>query len=236
MASTHPHWSFVLVDLRNHGDSVPCPAPHTVRAAALDVVRLAEVLACRIDVIWGHSFGGKVALEVTRHAEVGAVWSLDSPPGPYISDGDGEVERLIGTLRTLPGPFTKRGELIEAMVQRGFAEPLGHWMTTNLRRLPEGGYGWRFDLSGIEAMLADYRTMDRWDVLAREPEDRLKVALVIGGRSDRWSEGDLSRVRALEARGSVKVVWLAQAGHWLHVDAPEALAVALSRGLSGGRP
>ena len=63
----------VLPDLRNHGETagVPgFPAPHTVRAAAGDVIRLMrrelEEGGARMSLLAGHSLGGKVAMEVLQ--------------------------------------------------------------------------------------------------------------------------------------------------------------------------
>ena len=60
-----PATQFVLADLRNHGDSVPAPPPHTLSACALDLVSLSAHLGDLglpvVTTVIGHSFGGKVA-------------------------------------------------------------------------------------------------------------------------------------------------------------------------------
>lgn len=78
-------WEFVLLDLRNHGSSVGFTGPHTMAAAAQDVIRSINVYGVP-DLIVGHSLGGKVALEVARAVEVPEgkavdVWALDCVPG-----------------------------------------------------------------------------------------------------------------------------------------------------------
>lgn len=66
-------WRIVLPDLRNHGETagVPgFPAPHTVRAAAGDVIRLMQremaEKGARVSLLAGHSLGGKVVMEVLQ--------------------------------------------------------------------------------------------------------------------------------------------------------------------------
>ena len=62
-----PTWRAVLVDLRKHGASQDFPAPHTLVACA-DDLRALEKSIGRFDGVLGHSFGGKVALELVAHA------------------------------------------------------------------------------------------------------------------------------------------------------------------------
>ena len=74
-----PEWGAVLVDLREHGDSLGLPAPHSLHAAAEDVAELERSLAVPVEGALGHSFGGKVVLEWLRsrqglHTEA---WTID---------------------------------------------------------------------------------------------------------------------------------------------------------------
>src|ERR1700679_538748 len=80
LAAARPDWGFVLVDLRMHGQSQEAPPPHTLAAAAEDLVRLGVELALPIAGVMGHSFGGKVALAYTGAAprELEQVWVLDA--------------------------------------------------------------------------------------------------------------------------------------------------------------
>ena len=71
LAERLPGWRFALVDLRNHGASAGAPGPHTLSACADDLERLAEQLGAAPEVVIGHSFGGKVALEVAARAPAG---------------------------------------------------------------------------------------------------------------------------------------------------------------------
>ena len=110
-----PSWQVLLVDLRCHGESAlaapaaaPPRPPHTVDAAAADVLALLRKRRLFPQMLIGHSFGGKVVMSMARqfgggHGAGGGsagnggagnggasvavlprpvqVWSLDAPPG-----------------------------------------------------------------------------------------------------------------------------------------------------------
>src|SRR5579862_164898 len=61
-----PDWTAWLVDLRGHGQSPKSTPEPSIEAAARDVVALAARAELPLRAIAGHSFGGKVALEVAR--------------------------------------------------------------------------------------------------------------------------------------------------------------------------
>lgn len=66
-----PHWQVVLVDLRCHGESAALSpllrGAHGLEAAAADVIRLLSHLRLFPEMLIGHSFGGKVVLQMTHH-------------------------------------------------------------------------------------------------------------------------------------------------------------------------
>ena len=73
LVAEKPGWGAVLVDLRLHGESREgFPPPHTLGAAAADVIALEKGIPGPIGAIVAHSFGGKVALEHARQTN-GAV-------------------------------------------------------------------------------------------------------------------------------------------------------------------
>lgn len=213
----HPAWRFVLVDLRNHGDSHGAPPPHTIAACADDLAALAAQVGAP-SVVVGHSFGGKVALAYAQAHGAGldAVWVLDAIPGPVDLE-DGDVDRVVAALRDVPMPVARRNDVHAALIARGFTEAIAAWMTTNVHPVP-GGYGWRFDLDAIAAMLASYERLDLWPFLN---ETRLDVRIVRAERSDRWTPRELAPFA--DAPPNVRLVPLADAGHWVHVDNPEGL-------------
>lgn len=229
-----PTWTALLVDLRNHGQSRGQPAPHTVAAAADDVLALTRHLGVRPRIVVGHSWGGKAMLQLgLRPAHetggVDVVVSVDSPPGTRtFGEQREEIDRVVAAVRAVSLPVASRKALVEQLREAGLAEPIAQWMTTNLEpdpAAPEGGLRWKFQLDAIPAMLADFGALDLWPALVAhaatgEPPD---VVLVRGGRSDRWSEDERARLVRAVADGVVVDHVLPSAGHWVHTDDPEGL-------------
>jgi pimeloyl-ACP methyl ester carboxylesterase len=208
LAAELPGWRFVLVDLRGHGESHGAPPPHTLEACVDDL----EALPFDPEVIIGHSFGGKAALvHAARHGR--RTFVLDSYPGRLddVADSNQVVSALAAIEGVEPAGRSRR-EVVLALMSRGIDRGTAQWLTTSLRTT-DAGLEWMFDLTVVRALIEDYWRTDLWHVLER-PE----VVHVRGGRSDRFDHpADAARLDALG--GHV----LADAGHWLHVDAADAL-------------
>lgn len=228
----NPGWSAVLVDQRNHGDSVGAPSPHTLSACADDLWELAGELGGPPQLLVGHSFGGKVALTFAGQAgRLGAtgpgalerVWVLDAFPGPWPGrpEDDAEVVAVIGALSRIPQPLAAREDVVSHLTAAGFSMGLARWMTTNLRHDGQG-YRWRFDLVAVREMIADYFVADLWPVLD-EPGPGLHIDVVRAEHSLRWSEQERARFAALPPDGPVRLHLLPDSGHWVHVDNPDGL-------------
>jgi pimeloyl-ACP methyl ester carboxylesterase len=234
----------VIADLRNHGDShgPELAPPHTVEACAEDVVRLirppraVEVVSGRSRalgsttgagtgvVVVGHSYGGKVALQLAKaHPDVvDEVWSLDAPPGARSWSGSGDVERVVTAVSSLPLPIASRKALVEQLREHGLSEPLAQWMTTNLKPVDtagQSGFAWKFDLAALPEMLSSFGGLDLWPWLEshRGPP---RVVLVRAERGARYSDDDVKRA---ESNPEIAFRTLENAGHWLHTDNPDGL-------------
>lgn len=224
-----PAWRFALVDHRNHGESQGAPPPHTVEACAGDLEALLGVLG-PARVVVGHSFGGKVALALAarRPAGLEQVWSLDAAPGPLPGDpgDDHEVVHVLHTLRAVPLPFARRADVLGALQAHGLSPSLAQWMTTNLRRDPDG-FRWQFDLDAAEAMIRDYFGRDLWGPVEATDDLAPDVEVVRAANSDRWTQAAIQRFDRLPASAAGRLHTLPDAGHWLHVDNPDGLRALL---------
>lgn len=222
----------VLVDLRLHGDSTGFRPPHTIRACADDVRRLARATGKAPSAVLGHSFGGKVALEVaTRGEGLRRAWIIDSTPAAR-EEPEGSAVRMLEALRAEDGPFGSREDAQRALMKHGFAAPVARWMITNLTRT-EAGWTWRLDLDGMQALLEDFFEVDLWPVV-EEPPPGLELHFVKATRSPVLTEEACERIEAAgQATGRVHLHRV-EGGHWLNVDAPDRLLELMESADRGG--
>jgi esterase len=236
LAAAAPAWGFVLVDLRMHGQSQGAPPPHTLASAAGDLNRLEEHLALPVAGVMGHSFGGKVALAyaAARPRPLEQAWVLDASPGVR-RDRAGMTEGVVRMLREMPATLPSRERFLELVTARGYPRAIADWLAMNVRR-DDDGFRLRLDLDAVEALLDDYFTVDLWPVLERAEAARV-FHVVVAERSDAFDDADRARLAEIAARApNVHVHLIAGAGHWVHVDAPDALFAVVAAGLAGGSP
>lgn len=247
-------WEVALVDLRNHGNSAGLEhlkPPHNIQSAAMDIAELVtSELSKWPDVVMGHSLGGKVALEFGESCAKGRfgssalipsqLWVLDSVPGKIDIEQNGEVERVLKTIQTLPNPVPSRRWLVEHLVKEGFSKSLADWLGTNLRRIDASSeqMAWIFDVEGIYDMYLSYKQTNYWPFLESPPKG-LDIGIVRAEKSDRWYPSLLSHLEELanasktprSDTGTVSYHVLEKAGHWLHVDNPTGLIEILAPSL-----
>jgi pimeloyl-ACP methyl ester carboxylesterase len=226
-----PEWGAVLVDLREHGDSLGLAGPHSLHVAAADLDELERALTIPVGGALGHSFGGKVVLEWlrSRQAQPTEAWLVDSSPSPSpaIPDATATAE-VIRTLEALPRKWASREAFIAGVVEAGQPPPIAHWLAMNLRRTEDGERTFGPDLGIIRDLIEDYARTDRWDVVEALP-DECTLDVVIGGRSAVFSPLDRERMEQMAAQNPrISVHVVEDAGHWVHIDAADALVALLT--------
>ncbi|CAN5745972.1 alpha/beta fold hydrolase [soil metagenome] len=228
LITAEPSWGAVLVDLRLHGESQEGFAPpHTVEAAARDVAELIALIeekgAGEVRGVLAHSFGGKVALELAsqRDGRLEQLFVIDSTPSARPDQrGSESTQHIVDLLNDLPAEFENRGAFTAWMEARGVSRPTAMWLAMNVRALPNTTrFVFRLDLDGIRSMLADYFRLDLWDIL-EHPRGPMRTHLVVGGKSGVVDASDREHV-ARCPRTTLDVI--ANADHWVHVDAPDEL-------------
>lgn len=232
-----PGWGAAVVDLRGHGRSMDIDAaPATLATCAADLLQTLKIAPLRTGAIIGHSFGGKVAIElVARTAEqpIDHLVVIDSLPGARPDHrGSESIKEVLRALDAAPGPFESRNAFTAEMERLGLSKPIAQWLGTSVRRLEDGTFRFGIDLSFVRAVLADYFTHDDWATLESPPAGT-RPHLLIGGRSSVFSAEDRARAEALAARG-VLTVDVLETGHWVHAEAPEAVVSVLAHRLKIG--
>lgn len=253
LAKCFPLWQFLLVDLRCHGESasIKKKPPHSVAAAALDVLKLVAQLRIVPRVLVGHSFGGKVVLSMVEQAAKPLarpvkVWVLDATPGKVRPGGHGEDHpaELISFLRRMPEKVPSKQYVMDALLKEGFSKEVAQWVVTNLQSRSLLGsassFSWGFDLDGIAEMYHSYEETNLWKVIEDVPRG-VHVNFLKAERSlHRWALEDIQRIHAAEELAAdegagVQMHVLEDAGHWVHADNPDGLFRILSASFEGIR-
>ncbi len=228
----HPSWGAALVDLRLHGDSgAGFPPPHTVRAAAEDVLALVPALPGPVEALVGHSLGGKVVLAAERasgHRFRRAVVLDASPSRRPDGLGSEQSRDVLALLARIPRQYATRADFIAAVEAGGQPRAIAQWLAMALEP-SGGGFLLSLDLPGLESLFRSVLAEDDWDVVTSVPDGH-RVAFVVGARSGVVEPAARARLVALGP--AVTLEEIPGAGHWLHVDAPEATLAAVERALT----
>jgi esterase len=247
LVERRPSWGAVLVDLRGHGRSASGEPPHTIEACAADLLVLDRALGAEgrpVRAALGHSLGGKVVLALrrltahgigvtARTADLLQTWMLDATPGARpeaLHDPADSVRRVLELLEAQPAEVAHRDAFVDAMLQGGLAEPIARWLAMNLE--PAGdAFRLRLDLAVVRAVLADYFQRDEWRAV-EDPEMPGELHVVCAGRSDSVPHDARVRLAAHQQHtGLTHVHLVPEAGHWLHLDAPDAVVELLAGAL-----
>lgn len=228
IVTARPQWGALLVDLRLHGESLDAAPPHTLATAAADVVEtLGQGHRRHIGAILGHSFGGKVGIELARqlgdqHAAVNHLFVIDSTPGARPDyRGSSGVRSIVELLTKLPAEFADRNAFTAWIEERGVDRPTAMWLAMNVRPVPNTSrFVFRIDIPKVRGMMDDYFAQDLWDVIESPPGD-MTTHLIAGAKSEVMDAADITRAKNLGTKATIDVV--PNAGHWVHVDAPDVL-------------
>jgi pimeloyl-ACP methyl ester carboxylesterase len=233
IVAARPQWGAVLVDLRLHGASKAIAPPHTLEAAARDLVALEPLVPGPIRAVLGHSFGGKVGLAWAEanaaRLQLSHLFLIDSNPGMRPdARGSESTMRVFAMLESLPAIFPSRPAFVAEVQARGFDAGIAQWLAMNVEQA-EGGYRFALDLPQLRALLEDYFTHDYWRVIEHPP---CRVVIVNGGASNNYTPEDTERARAIAAVDpQVELHVVPGAGHWVHAEAPDALVQIVSDAL-----
>lgn len=210
-------WRVIAPDLRNHGRS-PHAEPMTYPAMAADVAALLDEEGLESAVFLGHSMGGKVAmsLALTQPDRVRGLVVADMAPVAYHPDHHQVVDAMM---RVPLDRITSRRDADAVLAEGIRTEGIRQFLLTNLERGPEG-WRWRLPLETLRAALPDLRGW--WEP---QGEWRGPAAFIHGALSDYVTPETEPAIRRHFPDAEIHAI--DNAGHFLHVEAPEAFAATL---------
>lgn len=208
-----------LPDARNHGASSWAETMSYPDMAG-DVLALIEREKLLRPVIIGHSMGGKTAMSLAlQHPRaVGALAVIDIAPVAYAD----QFSPYVSAMRGLDvASAANRGEVRQALAHSlGGGAPIDFLMQ-NLRRHDER-FDWRLNLMAVATCMRD---------LCDFPEPLMRLrhggpALFVAGANSDYVRPE-SRAGIQRMFPAARIEQLANAGHWVHADQPQALLTSL---------
>ena len=216
----------LLFDLRNHGAS-PWADGMSYDEMAADVHAALALRGLARAALLGHSLGGKVAMALAM-AEPEAVARLlvvDIAPVPY-------PPTLLGharAMQTLDLTQIRRRSEADRLLAAAIPDPAERAFLLQNLILTEEGARWRLNLAAIA------EGMPLISGFPSFPPSRVyggPTLFVAGGRSPYLRAEHEPLIKGLFP--AARVVRIAQAGHWVHAEAPAGFLALAAPFLAGG--
>lgn len=210
------HFTVYTVDLRNHGRS-----PHDDRfdypAMVADLEHFLDKRGLSEASLLGHSMGGKVAMHaaLTHPDRVSKLVVVDIAPRTYPPSHAPIFEALKSVEFSA---VASREDVDEQLARRISSRAVRQFVMKNLSYDTETqAYSWQMALEAIHRNYEQINRAVEYDGTYEGP-----TLFVRGERSDYVREDDESLIRSLFPNARIETV--EGAGHWVHADAPDALA------------
>jgi esterase len=209
----------ISFDLRNHGRSDHAPTMSYPKMAA-DVVAMLDQIGVPSFHLFGHSMGGKTAMQLTldNPARVKRLVVADIAPVKY----EHHHTEILKGLRTVADSDAVSRADAEAILAPYVEEPdVLSFLLTNWRRGTDGKGNWRI---GLDAIDHDYA-----NIVAANVGDAVQTPVLFlrGGLSAYIMPEHRAATLALFPNAEVRTV--EGTGHWLHAEKPDLVARLVKR-------
>jgi pimeloyl-ACP methyl ester carboxylesterase len=205
------YFRVVLVDLRNHGHS-GWSDDFSYEIMAEDVLELYEDLGLEDTILVGHSMGGKVAMQFAlKHEDLlDKLVIVDMGLKEYPMHHEHILEGIYAV--DLP-TITARRQAEKQMSAHIESEGIKQFLLKNLYWKEKGVLAWRMNVEVLE------REMDT--ILSKMPEGQVgtPTLFIRGELSNYVLDEDIEHIEEQFIDSEVKTI--ANAGHWVHAEAPE---------------
>ena len=213
------HYRILLLDLRNHGRS-PHAEGMTYADMAGDVLIAMDKEGIENAIIFGHSMGGKVAMQLALMASnrVSDLIVGDISPVQY----GGHHDRILEGMQTVAAEAPQSRQEAQAILSEFESEPaVLSFLMTNWRKLESGNWGWRVNLPVIVSRYGDIASGSHGDAFSGP------VLFLRGEHSDYVQTDHRDKILALFPHATVKTI--GGTGHWLHAEKPDMVARSILR-------
>lgn len=217
-------YAVYALDARNHGQS-PWMESMRLEEMAADVAATMDSLGLADAHLLGHSMGGKTAmlLALEQPARVRSLVVVDIAPVAYARGTD----KVLAALCELDlAQIRSRGDADAQLAERIASKPVRDFLLTNLQRAANGGYEWRINLPVIQRY---FDAVTGWPDVQRSYAG--PTLFIRGEQSDYILPEYHAAMRAQFPNGTLKTI--ANAGHWVHSEKPEAVQRLVENFLAG---
>jgi pimeloyl-ACP methyl ester carboxylesterase len=178
-----------------------------------DLREFMEQQELRRIMLLGHSMGGKVAMQfaIDYSEQVDRLVIVDIAPKPY----EPSQRYLLKALRSLDlTRYKSFADVDAALAAKVSSESLRQFLLKNLARDENGRLRWKIHLAAIDR---NYDKLGRG--VAPERTFDKPTLFIRGARSNYIEDDDAPLIRQMFPQAEIAT--LPEAGHWIHVDAPE---------------
>lgn len=215
------HFHVYLPDMRNHGASPHHPVMD-YPAMAADILRFMDDNGLATANLLGHSMGGKIAmwLALTSPDRIDKLAVADIAPVSYGHSFD----NTVSALKELPlAELSNRKQAEELLATRISELSYRQFLLQNLV-LKDGKYGWRIDLDIFQRMGPNIAAFPD---ASRLPPFTGKTLFIAGGDSDFVKPEAVNLLFP-----TAELITLSGAGHWMHVQQPDAFIASVENFLA----
>lgn len=207
-------YTIYLPDLRNHGRS-PWHTQFDYDSMAADVNALCGQLGLSKAYFLGHSMGGKVAMQLSslHPTLVERLMVVDIAPKAYPVHHDRILDGLMLAFET---PLDSRMHAEELLKDYIPESDTRQFLLKSLYRTESGTLAWRINVPVIDAQIEGIGK----EIMFSEPYKK-QVLFVRGEHSRYILNEDVPRINLQFSHAKLHTI--ANAGHWVHADQPQAL-------------
>jgi esterase len=200
------------LDLRNHGRS-PHSEVMNYAVMAQDVREFIAQQRLSAPFVLGHSMGGKVAMQLaTNYPDAaGKIVVVDIAPKAYPPSH----RPMLSAMRGLDLDAYRTFAAIDHALSDAIPDPrVRQFIIKNLNRDGDGKFQWRL---GLDEIIRSYDELTK-PVIAQKQFTK-SACFIRAGHSNFVQDSDMAGICQSFPRAEFRIV--ANAGHWVHIEAPD---------------